>query len=96
MCSAKHNSTIMNDGKNIKAFSWNVLWLELQQNMPLIISLLNTISSQESQLLNCIVICMLLKKRHQRMALLQRIISTFLYANGAPKQVCQYLSILHA
>ena len=96
MCAAKHSSTIMNGGENIKTFSWNNLWLELQQHMPLFTSLLNTISSQESQLLNCVVICMFLKKKHQRMALLQRIISAFLYANGAPKLVSRYLSMLNA
>ena len=88
MCSAKCYSIIMNDGESIKVFSWNTLWLELQQHMPMFVSLLNTINSQDTQLLTCVVTCMLLKRRHQRMALLQRIISTFLYANGVPKQVC--------
>lgn len=87
ICSSKHNSIIMKCGENIKNFSWNALWTEVQQNVPVLASFLEAITPCDSQMLNSVIVCMLLKRKHQRMALMQRVFSAILYANRASKQV---------
>ena len=87
MCSTKQNSVLMTDGENIRSFSWNTVWLELQQQMPIFSSLLNAVESKGNQILQCVIACVILKNKYQKLSLLQKIISTFLYANAVPKQV---------
>ena len=87
VCSDQHQSILRGDSDNVKSFAWNKLWSEMYQHMPTLVSLLTTISSSNSQQLVCTIISMLLKKRHQRMGFLQKVMSAFLYANGAHKQV---------
>lgn len=87
MCSTKHNSVLMTDGENIQSFSWNAVWLELQQQMPVFLSLLNAVGSQGNQILHCVIACVILKDKYQKLSLLQKIISAFFYANAVPKQV---------
>ena len=87
MCSTKQNSVLMTDGENIRSFSWNTVWLELQQQMPIFSSLLNAVESKGNQILQCVIACVILKNKYQKLSLLQKIISTFFYANAVPKQV---------
>lgn len=77
----------MEDGESIRNFSWNTVWIELQQQMPMFLSLLNAVGSQGNQILHCVIACIILKKRYQKMALLQKIVSVFLYANAVSKEV---------
>jgi len=87
ICSSQHNSILMKCGENIKNFSWIALWTEVQQNMPVLASFLEAITPRDSQMLNSVIVCMLLKQRNQRMALFQRLLSAFLCANRTSKQV---------
>lgn len=87
MCSTDHNSVIMNDGESIRSFSWNTVSFELEQQMPTFSTLLNGLGSKGNKILHCVLACVILKSKHQRMSLLQKIISAFLYANAVPKQV---------
>ena len=88
VCSEQQQKLIfMGNSENIKLFSWDKLWSEIHQHVPTLVSLLTTISPSSSQPLVCTIISMLLKKRHQRMDYLQKVLSALLYANGAHKQV---------
>lgn len=87
ICSTQHNSILATEGESIQNFSWNTIWIELKQKMPVFLSLLSAISSQGSQMVHCVMACTILKKKHQKMGLLQKIVSVFLYANAVPKQV---------
>ena len=87
ICSDQCESMLKGESESIKSFSWEKLWSELQQSMPTLVSLLTTITSSNCQPLVCTIISMLLKNKHQRMGYLQKVISAFLYANGAHKQV---------
>ena len=98
VCSDQHRSIFRGNSENIKSFSWDQLWSEIHQHMPILASLITTISSSSSKSLVCTIVSMLLKKRHQRMDYLQKVISAFFYANGAHKQVrkhCKFLSIIY-
>lgn len=87
VCSDQHESILRSNSEDVKSFSWEKLWSEMHQHMPTLVSLLTTISSSNCQPLVCTIISMLLKKRHQRMGYLQKVISAFLYANRSHKQV---------
>ena len=87
VCSDQHKSIFRGDSENIKSFSWDKLWSEIHQHMPTLASLLTAITPSNNQPLVCTIISMLIKNRHQRMDYLQKVISAFLYANGAHKQV---------
>ena len=55
--------------------------------MPIFSSLLNAVESKGNQILQCVIACVILKNKYQKLSLLQKIISTFFYANAVPKQV---------
>ena len=96
VCSDQHKSIFRGNSENIKSFSWDQLWSEIHQHMPILASLITTISSSSSKSFVCTIISMLLKKRHQRMDYLQKVISAFLYANRVHKQVrkhCRFLTM---
>lgn len=90
MSSTNLKSVIKNDGENIQMFSWDAIWLDLKLHMPMFTSFLESFQAKEDNIVNCVVGCILLKKRNQSLAFLQRTISTFLYANGASKKVCTF------
>lgn len=73
----------------LKHFSWETVWLELNQNIPTLMSLLSQLipNPTEHKPLLCFVASQLLKSRHQRMGLVQRAISIMLYGHGTAKQV---------
>ena len=60
ICLAKHKSIIMNDGEDIKSFLGVLYGQSCSQ--PTVLSILYSINSQDSKLVNCVVACMLLKK----------------------------------
>lgn len=87
MSSKVHSSILQNNGEDIRFFSWNKIWLELTQDMPLLTSLLKGINVKENHITNSVVACIFLKQRNKNLCLLQRTVSAFLYANGSPKKV---------
>ena len=86
ICSDQHSSILRGNSETIKTFSWMQIWDEIQKHVPTLLSLLTAITPANCQPLVCTIVSMLLKRRHQRMGLLQKIISLF-YANGVHKQV---------
>ena len=95
MSSTLHKSIIKSDGEDIKLFSWNKIWLELTEDMPLFTSVLKTINVKENNIVNSVVASILLKQRNQNLCLLQRTVSVFLYANASPKKVRNHMISLY-
>ena len=87
LSSTSVNSVMSKDGDI--DFSWEVLWQEFQQYLPTLVSIFVGLTGNllKNKPLICLLIAMVLKKNHQRMSLVQRIISTFLYGNAVHKQV---------
>lgn len=88
ICSDTHNSLLRGYGSCVRDFSWDATWNEFQQYTPSLLKLLSSIIPGSSKILQCTIICMILKHRHPKMALLQRVVSVMLYGNAVHKQVC--------
>lgn len=88
--SADHDSILRDSVEAIKHFHWDTVFLELQNKVPTLMSLLKQIVKlpAEKKPLLCFLGSQLLKSRHQHMGLVQRAISVMLYGNGTAKQVC--------
>ena len=88
--SADHDSILRDSVEAIKHFHWDTVFLELQNKVPTLMSLLKQIVKlpAEKKSLLCFLGSQLLKSRHQHMGLVQRAISVMLYGNGTAKQVC--------
>ena len=92
LSSTSTDSVMARDNSIISAFSWDVLWLEFQQHVPTLVSIFVGLTSKSGNMLKnrpliCLLIATDLKRNHQRMSLVQRIISIFLYGNAVHKQV---------
>ena len=89
ICSDQHLSILRGSPENIKTFSWMQIWNEIQEHVPTLVSLLTAITPSNSQPLVSTIVSMLLKRRHQRMGFLPKVISALFYANGVHKQVVE-------
>lgn len=89
ICSAKHDSILLDNHEAVKHFSWQTVWMELNKEMPLLMKLLSGLVSnaEEKKPMLCLIASMLLKSRYSKMALVQRAIAILFYGNGMPKQV---------
>jgi len=86
ICPNNHNSLLRSYGPNIKNFSWDAISNELGQNTPCLFKLLSIIIPDSSKILQCTIICMILKNRHPKMSPLQQVMSVMLYGNAVHKQ----------
>ena len=93
ICSLKHNSVLRSGYAKLKDFSWDVIWTELLQNTPTLVSLISAIIPRTTKAVKCTILSIILKQRHNKMALPQRIISLFFYGNSVHKSVCIHQSI---
>lgn len=87
MCSLKHDSILRSDNKQLKSFSWNILFDEMKRVMPVLTSLLQKLLPKGSVKLFSFIISVMLKKRCKHMSLVQRVVSMMLYGNATQKQV---------
>ena len=89
ICKKEHDSIIADTHEAVKRFSWDTIWLELNQMMPILMKMLTGIvhNPQERKPMICLMASMILKSGLPKMALAQRALSIFLYGNGASKQV---------
>jgi len=93
ICSDQHFSILRGNPEAIKTFSWMQIWDEIQQHVPTLVSLLTAITPADCKPLVCTIVSMLLKRRHQRMGFLQKVISALFYANGVHKQVINLVTL---
>ena len=90
ICSERHDSVLRDTYEGVKRFSWKTVWLELLKNMPTLVKLLVAILSKRKRsndVISSLIVCMILKQRLGKMALVQRVISILLYGNVCHKQV---------
>lgn len=90
MCSEKVDSIL--SSQDLKAFSWKVFLAELSSNAPILLSILQSCTCTRKPRQNrdgVIGMCcaILLKFRYQKMCMVQKIISSILYAGNSGKQV---------
>ena len=76
--SISHDSLLSDPVQAVKQFNWGSVLLELQQKMPTLMHFLCAVVGQAFSKvpLTCLIASMILKSRHQRMSLVQRVIST--------------------
>ena len=77
ICSVRHDSLVRDGYDKMKKFSWDMLYSEYVENIPTLVSLISAISPTSSIAVRCTIISIIVKQRHNKMALLQRIISMF-------------------
>ena len=92
ICSTSNKSILQQSNGMLKSFSWEALWSEFQHRVPVLLGLLRSILPKSDKAFLGFVISLLLKKRNQKMSLMQRLVSVLLYGNAAHKQV--HFSIL--
>ena len=87
ICSRKHNSILRESHENIKRFSWERIWSELDEKVPTLLKFIQCLLPKSERKFMSFLICAILKKRCMQMSLVQRAISFLLYANGTNKEV---------
>ena len=90
VCKLDHYSILKDDIEGVKHFSWETVWLELQRDVPTLVTFLTKLLSRPNKPLISFIISQILKLRLPCMALVQWAISVLLYGNGASKQVYLY------
>ena len=90
LCSRDHDTLLRDDVQAVKQFSWETVWLELENKIPTLMSLFKQVirRPEENKPLICVLASMILKKRSPKLGLVQRAITVALYGNGTSKSVC--------
>ena len=94
ICSDKHDSLLRLKSKPaVEHFTWESVWLELQQNAPTLLTLLTNLlpqskrNSESSKPALCMCTSILLKLQNPKMNIVQSMVSLVLKAGHATKQV---------
>ena len=89
LASSEHDSILRDTREAVKRFSWETVMLEFERKLPTLVLLLKGIIpfSQNQRPLLCLLLSQIVKSRHQRLCLVQRVISVMFYGNGTSKQV---------
>jgi L1 cell adhesion molecule like protein len=93
ICSDAHNSILRESDDSLKKFSWDNVWRELLNGMPILIKILSELCQGDRQLI-CLMASMILKKKFAKMGLIQRVISILMYGNATNTQVFSCLQPL--
>ena len=88
ICSSNFSSVLKKKHNELRNFSWEEIWAEFVEQVPLLLSFLQSILPNADKVFITFVVCMLLKKRCKHMSLMQRLVSVLLYGNATNKQVC--------
>ena len=92
LCKLKDKSAFREVGDSIRNFDWDTLWQELARKAPTLLHFYRQLFRGASKALICFAISMIIKWRSPK--IVQRVISTVLYSNGANKQVNNILYII--
>ena len=89
ICSDKANSILKGDKEHILNFSWARIFADLKSHVPSLVKLLQFINPKaaDNDALISVWIAMMVKCRNDKLSLIQRIFSIFLYGNGVHKEV---------
>ena len=96
ICSDKGNSILKGDKECISNFSWDKVFTDLKSHVPSLVKLLQFINPKvaNNTALISVWIAMMVKCRNNKLSLIQRIFSIFLYGNGVHKEVQTYAYII--
>ena len=83
LASSEHDSILRDTREAVKRFSWETVMLEFERKLPTLVLLLFL----TPQIRDHFYACFIVKSRHQRLCLVQRVISVMFYGNGTSKQV---------
>ena len=95
LCHLDQDLVLRDSDKALHTFSWEVVWCELESRVPTLLQLYKQLFPRASRVLICFAISLVIKCRSTKMSLIQRVVSTFLYGNGATKQF-DMNNIMHA
>lgn len=89
LSSISYDSILTDSVEAIKQFSWELVYTELVKKVPTLMSLLSQLINKpkDHKPLLCCLASQILKCKHQRLCLVQRVISVMLYGYGTAKQV---------
>ena len=87
ICSLNHNSILRGKNSSIENFTWQTIWLELNQNVPSLVAFFKGLLPKTNMKFISFLICAILKERCKHMSLLQRVLTALLYSNATNKQV---------
>ena len=92
--SENHGSVLRDCNEGIRYFKWERVFTELCDHMPTLTTLLCSLVSGKDDakriIFVCMISCMLLKNRSNKIGLLPRTVSVLLYGNGCSKEVSAY------
>ena len=95
ICSDSHDSILRMKSKvAVEHFSWETVWLELQNNAPLLVTLFKQLfpeqkkEDQSTIMAICVCISILLQAQNGKINLVQAVIGLLLRNGHATKQVC--------
>ena len=87
-CGRQGTTIIGSSVEGVDNFSFDSLWYEMASHVQTLTTVLQQLMPKKDFSLNIPVLCLIgSMHRSQNVALLQRVISVFLYGNGASKQV---------
>ena len=87
ICSLRHKSILHDNNRAIKRFTWEAVWLELSNNVPILVCFFKQLLPKSDKRFITFLICAILKKRCKQMSLIQRTFSILLFSNATNKQV---------
>jgi len=87
ICSLKHNFVLRGGHTILKKFCWSRIWHELDDNIPTLIKLFQSLLLKAERKFICYLTLIILKKRCVQISLIQRAVSFLLHANGTNKEV---------
>ena len=89
ICSDKASSVLKGGKEEITNFSWNKVFTDLKSHAPCLVKLLQKINpnAANNHALISVWIAMMVKSRNDKLFLVQRVFSIFLYGNGVHKEV---------
>lgn len=86
--SSTNNATLLRGSNDeLRHFSWEALWQEMQTKLPILFSFLQQILPKADKKFIAFLIAMILKKHCKHLSFVQRIVSVMFYGNGCHKQV---------
>jgi len=96
ICSDKTNSILKGDKKNIVNFSWHKVFADLKYHTPSLVKLLQMINPKaaNNHMLISVLIAMMVKCRNDKLSLVQRVFSVFLYGSAVHKEVQNFYNVL--
>ena len=88
-CISSTNNVTLLRGTNeeLKFFSWDALWQEMQIKLPILVSFLQQVMPKADKKFLVFLVAMMLKRHSKHLSLVQRIVSVMFYGNGSHKQV---------